>query len=74
MKGLNKCLTGVSSAMSLCEKCPNADFFWSLFSCIMSKYGKIRTRKNSVFEEFSHSMHLNVCAILQHKKLSFLVK
>ena len=29
--------------------------FWSLFSRIQSKYGKIRTRKNSVFRHFSHS-------------------
>ena len=32
------------------EKCPNTEFFWSTFSCI-------RTRKNSVFELFSHSEH-----------------
>ena len=28
-------------------------FFWSIFSCIQSKYGKIRTRKNSIFGYFS---------------------
>ena len=36
-------------------------FFWSVFSCrvslrIQSEYGKIRTRKNSVFEHFSRSV------------------
>ena len=30
-------------------------FFWSVFSRIQSKYGKIRTRKNSVIGHFSHS-------------------
>ena len=33
-------------------------FFWSVFSCIQSKYRKIRTRKNSVFEHFSRSSSL----------------
>ena len=48
----------------LCEKYPNTEFFWSLFSRIWteyrvlrskspySKYGKIRARKKSVFEHF----------------------
>ena len=31
-------------------------FFWSVFSCIQSKYRKIRMRKISVFGHFSHSM------------------
>ena len=30
-------------------------FFWSVFSCIQSKYREIRTRKNSVFGHFSRS-------------------
>ena len=30
-------------------------FFWSVFSLIQPEYGKIRTRKNSVFGHFSHS-------------------
>ena len=30
-------------------------FFWSEFSCIRTEYGKIRTRKNSVFGHFSRS-------------------
>ena len=29
------------------------NFFWSVFSRIQSEYGKIRTRKNSVFGHFS---------------------
>ena len=30
-------------------------FSWSVFSCIQSKYRKIRTRKSSVFGHFSRS-------------------
>ena len=30
-------------------------YFWSVFSCIRTKYRKIRTRKNSVFAQFSRS-------------------
>ena len=29
-------------------------FFWSVFSFIRTEYGKIRTKNNSVFEQFSH--------------------
>ena len=31
-------------------------YFWSVFSCIQTEYRKIRTRKNSVFGHFSHSV------------------
>ena len=24
------------------EKCPNTEFFWSLFSCIRTEYGDLR--------------------------------
>ena len=30
-------------------------YFWSVFSCIRTEYGKIRTRNNSVFGDFSRS-------------------
>ena len=30
-------------------------FFWSVFSRIQTEYGKIWTRKNSIFEQFSRS-------------------
>ena len=30
-------------------------YLWSVFSCIQSKYRKIRTRNNSAFGHFSHS-------------------
>ena len=30
-------------------------FFWSVFSRIRTKYGKIQTGKNSIFGDFSHS-------------------
>ena len=26
---------------TLCEKCPNTEFFWSVFSCIWTEYGEI---------------------------------
>ena len=39
----------------LCRNCPNTEFFWSVFSRIHYKYGKIRTRKNSIFGHFSRS-------------------
>ena len=34
------------------------NFIWSVFSCILTKYRKIRTRKNSAFGYFSHSAHI----------------
>ena len=33
-------------------------YFWSVFSCIQSEYRKIRTRNNSIFGHFSHSVPL----------------
>ena len=37
-----------------CMKCVQIRIFlWSVFTCL-SEYGKIRTRKKSVFENFSH--------------------
>ena len=58
---------------ALREKCPNTEFFWSLFSRIWTEYGellrklpysecgKIRTRKNSVSGHFSRSIRLKFC-------------
>ena len=40
---------------TLREKCPNTEFFWSVFSCIQSEYSKIRTGKEYVFGRFSRS-------------------
>ena len=40
-------------------------FFWSIFSCIQSKCGKIRTRKNSVFGHFSRSGIVRSCTVKQ---------
>ena len=37
---------------SLRAKCPNMEFFWSIFSRIQSKCGKIRTRKTLYLENF----------------------
>ena len=41
---------------ALHKKCPDTEFFLSVFSCIQSEYRKIRTKKNSVFGHFSHSV------------------
>ena len=39
------------SRFTLHEKCPNTDFFWS-------EYGKMRTRKNSIYGHFYRSVRL----------------
>ena len=43
--------------ITLCEKCPNTEFFWSVFSCIYFKYRKIWTRKTSIFGHFSRNVN-----------------
>ena len=40
---------------TLHEKCPNAEFFLVHIFRIWTKYGKIRTRKNSLFGHFLRS-------------------
>ena len=37
-------------------------YFWSIFSCIQSKYRKIQTRNNSVFAHFSRSEYFMFAA------------
>ena len=37
---------------ALRKKCPNSDFFWSIFSGIWTEYGKIQNRKNSNADSF----------------------
>ena len=37
-------------------------YFWSVLSCIQSKYRKIRTRNNSVFGHFSRSVEVSSSA------------
>ena len=39
-------------SLILREKCPNTEFFWSVFSRIHSRYGKIRTRKTPCLDTF----------------------
>ena len=34
----------VTDVNKLLDKCPYSEFFWSVFSCIQSECGKIRTR------------------------------
>ena len=29
--------------------CPNTEFLWSAFSCILAEYRKIRTRNNTLY-------------------------
>ena len=50
---INNVMQSITYKESLLEKYPNTEFFWSVFSRIQSKYGKIRTRKNSLFWHFS---------------------
>ena len=47
-------------------------FFWSVFSRIHSKYGKIRTRKNSISEHFSRSVNYCSYSFLSFYLLIFL--
>ena len=60
--------TSMYKHSSLREKCPNAEFFWSVFSCIRTEYRKIPTRKNSVFGHFSRSAYFDY--ILSHVDFS----
>ena len=62
MRALNKCLLNFSFNRFVYILSPHCvksvqirSFFRSAFSRIQSEYGKIRTRKNSVFGHFSHS-------------------
>ena len=44
-------------SLALCEKCSNTEFFFLIqIFPYQSKYGKIRTWKNSVLAYFSHSV------------------
>ena len=38
MSYLHRYSRGVLVKMALREKCPNAEFFWSVFSCIWTEY------------------------------------
>ena len=72
---------------SLREKCPNKEFFWSVFSCIrtehedlriQSEYRKMRVRNHSLFGHFSRSESLIenfiFCAVsLEHSLTSRLI-
>ena len=46
----------LTNGLTLHEKCPNTEVFLSVFSRRQFKYGKIRTRKNSVFGHFLRSL------------------
>ena len=52
--------------LSLREKSPNTEFFWPTFLCIRTEYRKIRTRKNSIFGQFSFSVVHKVTAHFYH--------
>ena len=34
--------------ITLCEKCPYSELFWSTYSCIQSEYGEIRSISLSI--------------------------
>ena len=57
--------------VTLCEKCQNTVFFYFVNLRIQSEYGKIRTRKNSVFGHFSRSVKninsVKVLTLFAHK-------
>ena len=76
-----------NSTHPLRKNCPNTEYFWSVFSrirteygnCIVnlliqSEYGKIQTRKNSVFGRFSHGAHKNENTITSPINLSIIKK
>ena len=53
----------VEAWITLCKRCPNTEFFLIRISHIQSKYGKIRTRKNSIFGHFLHSVSMPNCEV-----------
>ena len=55
----------LSILRKLCEKCPNTDFLWSIFSRIQYEYGKTWTSKNPVLGHFSRSGSLKAWWIYQ---------
>ena len=50
---------------TLCEKCQNTVFFWSVFSCIQTEYRKIRLKKTPYLESLC-----NLVIRLSHRPLS----
>ena len=40
--------TALSISLSLCQKCPHLEFFWSVFFLIRTEYGEIRSISYSV--------------------------
>ena len=49
-------------------------FFWSVFTCIRSEYGDLRTRKNSVFGHFSRSVHFKNKTVVRISRSEVLCK
>ena len=47
---------------SLRKMCPYSEFFWSMFSCITTEYGKIQTRKAPNTDTF-HSVLITTITI-----------
>lgn len=50
----NKCIIILFSTQILRPR-----FYWFMFSCIYPKYRKIRTRENSLFKRFVHSVEFH---------------
>ena len=41
-----------SVGYTLCQKCPNMQFFWSILSELWTEFGKIQTTKTPYFDAF----------------------
>ena len=56
------------SKPSLREKCPNTDFFWSVFSCIRTEYGDLL--RNSPYlvriQKNTDQKNLRIWALFTH--------
>ena len=52
---MKKSLIVMSNNTTLCEKCPNTEFFLVPIFRIWTEFKEIRTRKNSVFGFFLRS-------------------
>ena len=63
--GLGICIASTSLAVQHCVKSAQIrSFFWSVFSCILTEYRKIRARKNSVFGTLFTQCVLEVVTIV----------
>ena len=58
-----------SQSTSLREKGPNMEFFWSIFSCIQTEYGNLRSIYGDLRRRFCHfHAYLLACFYKKHVK------